>query len=184
MIFLVAVLIGLLVGFAVRGRLAGLTNMALRATWLLLPFLFIDVFMNSRYSVHMAADSQRWLVLMLLSVQYIALFILVVLNARRWPLVLIGIGELLNYLVIMANGGRMPVDTSSLSVSPRLQALLSGLVPHYGALTAQTRLPFLGDIIPLQMFSPSLLSVGDFVIVAGLFLLIVHAMKSPVPKPS
>ena len=177
MIFLAAVLLGLLVGFLWKGKITGLTNMALRSTWLLFIFLAIDVFLNSRFSSPLASEALRWSVLVLLSLQYASLLLLILINRKRWPLLVVGAGECFNFLVIMSNNGRMPVDTSGLPESARLQALLSGQVPHYGALSSATNLPFLGDIIPFWLFSPSLLSIGDILIMIGLFLLIVHAMK-------
>jgi hypothetical protein len=178
MIFLASVLAGILCGFLIKGRLSGLTNMALRVSWLLLPFLVIDIFLNSRHAQVVAGETLRWAVLLLLIIQYGALFTLAGLNAKRWPLLVIGAGEALNFIVIMANGGRMPVNAATLPDSPRLKALASGVIPHYGMLTEHTTLPFLGDVIPFSLFSPSLISMGDIVIMAGLFLLMAHAMKA------
>ena len=178
MIFLASVLAGILCGFLIKGRLSGLINMALRAPWLLLPFLVIDVFLNSRQAHVVAGETQRWAVLLLLCTQYGALFTLAGLNAKRWPLLVIGTGEALNFIAIMTNGGRMPVNASLLPDSPRLEALASGLIPHYGIVTEGTALPRLGDVIPFTLFFPSLISIGDIVIMAGLFLLMAHAMRA------
>ncbi len=175
MIFLIAVLGGLLTGLLLKGTLKNLMNLSLRLPWLLIVYFLIDAFLNSRYGTLLPLDPRIWVIL-LLSVQYGSLFTLILINHARWPLLLLGAGELANFLVIMANGGRMPVDTAHLPDSQHLSSLLEGRVPHYGALDAATRLPFLGDILYLPYPTPSLLSPGDVILWLGLFLLMVHAM--------
>jgi hypothetical protein len=87
---------------------------------------------------------------------------------------LMGLGVLLNFLVIAANGGYMPVSVQGverLGVSP---------LPGTGALdepqtqaivvTESTRLWFLGDIIPLPDSLPvKMTSLGDIVLCVGAF---------------
>lgn len=177
MIFLAAVLLGILTGFLCKGKLNGLTNLNLKSAWLLFLFFCVDVFLNSRFSTILAGEPYRWAVLALLTVQYGAMFALVLINRVRWPLFVIGLGEGLNFLVILANGGRMPVDTSLLPATDKTASLLSGAIPHYGALTSETHLVFLGDVILLQGITRSLISIGDIVILAGLFLFVLQAMS-------
>ncbi len=178
MIFLIAVIGGILAGFLFKGKPGNLYDVKIHHPWLLLAFFLLDALLNSRFGM-LLPNTERLMVAVLLSIQYISLFTLVIINRKRWPLLFIGLGELANYLVIMANGGRMPVDVTRLPDSSRLSSLLEGRVPHYGAVNAATRLPFLGDILYLPFPSPALLSAGDLIIWAGLFLLMFHAMLAP-----
>lgn len=177
MIFLVAVCIGILVGRLAKGRFSNLWNISLPAAWLLIPWFLIDTFFNSRYAVVLASQTLRPIVIGLLILQYGLLFLFAIINRKHWPLLVIGAGEAANFLVILANGGRMPVDVSQISPSPRLATLLGGMIPHYGVMTAGTHLSFLCDRLPFRPFFSAMLSVGDVVLWFGLLLFMVHAMR-------
>lgn len=94
-------------------------------------------------------------------------------------------GTVANALVIMANGGRMPVSEWAVRVAAggadRATALT--LLRMEDSLTHQllgpeTRFPWLADIIPLpRPFPfPSVASAGDVVLAIGLMWLILAAM--------
>ncbi len=178
MIFLSAILLGILVGLMLKGRFTNMWNMTLHHAWLLLPWFLIDTFFNSRFSSAIAPQAFRPLVVALLVLQYGLFLLFALINRRQWPLLVIGAGEVLNFLVIMANGGHMPVDTSNLPGSARLDALRAGLIPHYIELSEGTRLAFLCDRIPVRLFTSSLFSAGDVILWFGLFLFMVLKMRT------
>lgn len=93
----------------------------------------------------------------------------------------LGVGTLLNALVIIANGGRMPVD---LALAAQLSYEISGLTGdgfmQHVALHEGTRLGFLADIILLRFPIPRVISIGDIFAVVGLFLLIQEIFGKPV----
>ena len=178
MIFLSAILIGILVGLLLKGRFTNLWNLSLRHAWLLIPWFLIDTFFNSRFSTVLSPQSLRPIVISLLVLQYGLLILVALINWNRWPLLVVGLGEAANFLVILANGGRMPVDTAQVPPSPRLDALLGDLIPHYGNMTDGTRLAFLCDRIPVRFFTSAMLSVGDIILWFGLLLFMVHAMRT------
>jgi len=85
------------------------------------------------------------------------------------------IGVLLNFMVIMANGGKMPVDIAGFDpeiYKTNLEALASGKELTHGILNESTRLWFLGDIIHFRRPYPlpKSLSIGDFAMMAGVFI--------------
>ena len=96
---------------------------------------------------------------------------------RRYAL-LAGLGSLCNFLVIAVNDFRMPVSQSVLQhLSPqRLQQLQSGAIPLYAAADEQTRLLFLGDIIPVPVLG-GFASIGDLLLTAGLFFCLMAIMS-------
>jgi hypothetical protein len=108
-------------------------------------------------------------------VTYALLLVGLWLNRRLWGVRIASVGVLLNFLVIAANGGSMPVDRQLAEQwgDKRLVRLLDS--PSYVShmpMTAETRLKPLGDVVPLPMlvprprfFSPG--SVGDVFITAG-----------------
>ena len=87
-------------------------------------------------------------------------------NYRLPGALAIAVGTGLNVVVIALNGG-MPVDAA---VARDADALAFASDRLHIALTADTRLPFLADIIPLRIFR-NVYSLGDLVIAAGAFWL-------------
>jgi hypothetical protein len=117
-------------------------------------------------------------------VTYGLLVVALWLNRHLWGVRIASVGVLLNFLVIGANGGSMPVDRE-LAVragNVRLVEVLDS--PTYRGhmpATEGTRLRPLGDVVPLPMlvprprfFSPG--SVGDVFITAGACWLILSGM--------
>lgn len=98
----------------------------------------------------------------------------------RW-MPLIGIGVVLNFVVILANGMRMPVSADMLTavgMAQQVAAIESGRVLTYKLIDATTRLWPLGDVIPIGSPYPihRVISIGDIVMAIGVFLLIQHEM--------
>ncbi|RLE14857.1 hypothetical protein DRJ04_01545 [Candidatus Aerophobetes bacterium] len=118
---------------------------------------------------------------------YLHLFSYIILLAGIWynrhikEMEIFGVGILLNFLVIAVNKGQMPVLVEALKkvgmedMLPLLQS--KNYVVHTVA-GPQTRLNFLADIIPLPppYPRPRVLSIGDIVMGAGIFLLIQNYM--------
>lgn len=90
---------------------------------------------------------------------------------------LFALGTLLNFVVIIANGGMMPVSAQAIA--------LAGLPEPAGThmlLTAETKLWFLADIIPLPVpFLARVISIGDILIYVGIFYFMQKKML-PAPK--
>ena len=117
-------------------------------------------------------------------IAYLLFFYVLALNLA-WPgLKLFSLGSLLNFLVIAANGGAMPVSPQAIAFA-RLSGDPSG---KHTLLTEASRLWFLADIIPLRPpYFPvaQIISVGDILIVAGIFIYIQHKMlQSQAPAMS
>lgn len=107
--------------------------------------------------------------------QYSLLFLFLLCNHQRivWPLFAF-FGTLFNFLVIVLNGGCMPVSASLLSsAGERLAQLAEGRIYAYCLMNDATRLPFLGDII--RIGSPDhplgFASVGDLLLGIGAAIL-------------
>ena len=104
---------------------------------------------------------------------------------------LIGMGLLANLAVIAANGGFMPIEphiVQLLGHSDRVQALEPGYRVHQAKdvilLREDTRLWILSDILVIPPPSPlrSAFSLGDVLLIAGLFVLIQRSMVQPTGK--
>lgn len=105
---------------------------------------------------------------------------------RRLPgMWLLGVGLAANWLVILANGGYMPITYEALAAAGQLR-LASSTATGTIVLSskdillplAETRLAFLADrfVIPPPFPIPGVFSVGDALIGAGLFWLVPYAL--------
>ena len=164
-----------------RGRLGRLKDLDLRA-----PLVFV---LAAIIKVLLAIAGARGMAIAIKLgapaniVSYLLVLLGLWLNRHLWPLRVVGLGVALNFLVIAANGGAMPVDRS---LAERLSA--AGLVrllddPRYAShkpVTSRTRLRPLADVLSLPLlfprprwFSPG--SVGDIFMTVGACWLVLGA---------
>lgn len=107
--------------------------------------------------------------------QYALVFSFLLLNAKHglWPL-LAFLGAFSNFVVILLNGGCMPVAASLMGTdASRIALLHADKIYAYSAITERTVLPFLGDVLRLGPAGMpfGFASVGDIVLCAGVALL-------------
>lgn len=175
------IILGLIVGFFRGGLKHGLvqfSNIRLKAGWmfpLLLVFQFFMFYIQERSSIVAAASGYIYIAV------YVVGLIFLWFNRHNKGFWLVLAGVFLNFLVMLVNGGRMPVSYEAASVLEPvyLEMLQSGdaVTKHY-LMDASTRLSFLGDIIPLSNPYPrtQAISIGDVVMNLGIFLYILHIM--------
>lgn len=174
----VPILAGLIVGRLRGGRMDGLAT--LRFRYLTVVFVLFILQLLSQF-IHRQFLPTPWLVAVIFSSTYVGLCIVLLLNFRLPGAVIAGGGVALNALVIIANGGRMPVIREALissadaGVVSRIEAGLSG---SHVLMTESTRLWLLGDILhfPVHWRFHSVFSIGDVFLALGLFLLVQHSM--------
>ena len=111
-------------------------------------------------------------------------------NRRIVGIELVLLGLLLNAVVILANGGAMPVSADALRLVGRydyaLQLRDEGPLGHVELATADTVLRPLADIIPLSpvpLFQ-TVASVGDLLIAAGMLLIFYVGTLRPPALPT
>jgi len=182
MLLLLALLCGLIVGWARGGSLVKLAQFPLRCSWLILiAFLLQIVVFSPQF------ESLRWsdrLVPALYVFSILLLLLAVGLNLSLSGMKIFGLGLLLNFLVIAANGGYMPISLDNLvraGMTHRAELLRAkGYLSNSTVLTSETRLPFLADIFSIPPFLPfsNVFSIGDVFIGIGAFILVMQAMQS------
>lgn len=94
---------------------------------------------------------------------------------------IISLGIVFNFIVIVANGGHMPVLLSSLykaGLNDFALVLKEGIYVTHTLITEKTLFAFLADIFPLSspFPDPSVVSAGDFLMFYGVFSLFQNAM--------
>lgn len=120
----------------------------------------------------LSQNSGFWLSLSVEAMLYSLLMAFIGLNHRLKGFKLMGLGLLLNGLVVLSNGGHMPVDGSvllSLGYETTYQALAQGQIFAHELIHNGTRLAFLADVIhlPPPYPFPKSVSLGDFLLGFG-----------------
>ena len=175
MILLIFAALGFLIGLATGGSVRGLSRYALRG--ILLPVAAL--ILKSGAATLLAPQTGAVAVCLL---QYALLFAFLLLNARRpvWPIVVF-LGSLLNMLVIVLNGGCMPVSATLLGgAGERMAQLTQGRIYAYCLLSETSKLPFLGDIIRIGPAGVPIgfASAGDILLGVGVAILAYQMTKS------
>ena len=179
---LAPLVVGVVSGYALGGRLRALAGARLHATWLLWLGAGLQFFYFHWQGPRLALESRLGLSLMVPIFGLIGAWVLV--NLPRRPRAVqvaastILFGGLLNATVIAANG-RMPYSESAVrvvdgSAADRASALKS---LKYAVAGQQTRLSWLGDVIPVGPLH-KVISVGDIVLLLGVGALIAATMRA------
>ncbi len=180
MVWLVVVLfVAMTVAVLRGGRLTNLADIRLR-WWLLLPIGFLI-----QWATLLLPD-RSWAptvgVSMILA-SYVLLIGMVFANRDRKGMWLAGVGILLNFTVILVNGG-MPVMREAAVVAGGFggEIDLGGAFNYkHVVLDQTTRLPFLGDVIPVRIAGQGqVISLGDVFLAVGLGRFLEAELRRPV----
>lgn len=161
-------------GYLLGGRLSNYLHRPLR----MLPLPCLAFLAEASFGFIAARiPAARWLGYAV-CLEYALLAAFVWFNRARRGMKLMALATACNFLVIAANGFRMPVSPL-IHDYPKYQSLVariqSGALPEYVLVDWNGPLWFLGDTIPLF---GGLASVGDLLMGAALLILIVHLMRS------
>jgi hypothetical protein len=181
---LIALCLILLLGLvAVGGRVSSLATTDVRWGWLA-PLAFL----MQAYLIFFPADRMGGLLsarALLLTSSHVLLLAVIWQNRHLGGVKLIGLGLLLNFMVMVLNGGFMPISPEALT-----QIGYDGNASQLetGYIVARTKnvvvepgdavLWFLTDImvVPRPFPIPTAMSVGDLLIVSGVFFFLRQAM--------
>lgn len=169
-----AVIVGLVIGYSRRGKIGNLANYRIRKVWMV-PIAYLFQFV----SIHLSINDIIYGLFIVLS--YVILIGFCYLNVRTPGCLLAGIGTLLNFLEMALNGLRMPAYAPAVRAMGMgvYQKLDNGSYAKSVMMNSHTVLPFLGDIIPIKLFPPSVVSIGDCMFSVAIVILIVSAMTNP-----
>ena len=118
--------------------------------------------------------SSQSLAVGLILASYVPLLLFVLLNRQMAGLWVAGLGVLMNFTVIAANGG-MPVMLEAVKLAGG--ATDAALGAKHVVLTEETHLAFLADIIPLPR---SVISMGDVFLAIGVGVFLEDQVRRPV----
>jgi hypothetical protein len=164
---LLVLVISIVVGALRGGKLRNLTEIRVISWWLLpmaLVVLTASNFVPTEYDT---------IAVGLVLASYGPLLLFVWLNRDLTGIWIAGMGILMNFTVILANGG-MPVLAEAAMIAGETGELV--LDAKHVLLTSSTRLPFLADIIPLP---GAVLSMGDVFLAIGVGVFLEDQMRQP-----
>jgi len=171
------IVIGIMIGWLLKGQLRRLGDLPIKGAWLIILLGVMVVFIKFTQS-----PERRLLYQGLMLSFFVIMIYMLVLNRKLPGVKLIMAGLCLNFLVMAVNGGRMPVSEWAEIVSGQaayLPELLNDTGSRHVLLTDQTKLFFLGDIIPIPPPYPvsRVISAGDVFLILGVIQMIVTGMK-------
>ena len=171
MFILYAVLIGLVLGFVLGGRLSGLATIDFRWPWLAIGGFLVQLILFSDPVRERVGDLGAPLYV----ASTLAVLIAVVRNVRIPGMALVALGAACNLAAIVANGGYMPASEGAFA------ALGGGLNAGYtnSAIVADPALEPLTDLFALPSWLPfaNVFSIGDALIAVGVVIVIAAGMR-------
>ena len=186
MLYLYIIIISIIIGLFRNGKLSSLSQISLERIELILLACLIQaglIFLGQK-KVKFVLDYSSYMIIF----SYILLLLAVWYNLKLKGMKIIALGIIFNFIVIVANGGHMPVLLNSLyrvGLDDFAIALKEGIYVTHTLITEKTLFAFLADIIPLPFPfpDPSVVSVGDFLMFYGVFSLVQNAMLKKEMNP-
>jgi hypothetical protein len=174
LVLFAALLAGLAGGYLAGGRVRNLDGLRLVRPWLVVVALLLQVVAFSPLGVALGAAT----IIALHFASYGLLVLFVALNRRKPGVAVAGVGVGLNLAAIAVNGGHMPASPSALATAGIAYA--GDAYNNSGVSGEGTRLALLGDVFATPSWLPmaNVFSVGDVLIVVGIAMILVRAMRS------
>jgi Family of unknown function (DUF5317) len=175
MLIVIGALLGFVAGLLTGGSARNL--LALRLRW---PLVVIAAFVVRELEIRTALSTSP-LAPAVFVASLLALIGWVVWHRDRLPGIwLVAVGMTLNLVVVLANGGRMPVVAAAAHLGPP-QLQQTGVWAEYALMGPGTRLAWLGDWVllpqPVGHILPQAYSAGDLVTLVGLALVMFRATR-------
>ena len=186
MLYVYIIIISIIIGLLRNGKLSSLSQISLKRVELILLACLIQaglVFLGPK-RVKFVLDYSPYMLIF----SYIVLLLVLWYNEKLKGIKFITLGIAFNFIVIVVNGGHMPVLLSSLykaGLNDFILVLKEGTYVTHILITEKTLFKFLADVIPLSppFPDPSVVSVGDFLMFYGVFSLIQNAMVKKEQNP-
>lgn len=171
--FIEALILALIIGYILKGKIKNLENVDIKCTYLVFISFFIEFFII--ISIRKGFFNIGIFTYILDFIMYGLLAAFIYFNRKNKYIVFMGLGFLVNAIPIFLNGGAMPVsakaaETAGLTLNMSKEGL-------YTLINENTRMWFLGDIIPLTFLRNFAISIGDIIAVLGLMLFVITGMK-------
>lgn len=156
------------------GKFKNLENVEIKGFYLiaLSALLQLSLSLLKRINPQLAENIISNYLIYIILISYILLIIVAILNIKKVYMKLFLIGILLNFLVIMANNGKMPVSLDGFKgIYTESQLPQREFDIKHTNVNKDTKLRLLADIILIDRPYPlpKILSIGDLFIMGGVF---------------
>lgn len=153
-------------------------------------YFFVSGFLVEFAAVYLASKGVSFFIeniLLVHCLSYLLLFIGIYFNRSMLAFKIVFVGIFLNFLVIMANGGQMPVSGEtmvSIGLIDNMMNIRDGKIITHVLMNDHTALKYLGDIFALgkPYPRPKIFSIGDVVMALGIFIYIQDIMIKKLKK--
>ena len=149
-------------------------------------YLFVSAFLLEFTAVFLSGKGYQLVSNNIFYIQFISyslLFTGIYFNISKLSFKLIMLGTLLNFIVIMLNGGQMPVSAEALIKAGIPEEINNDIITHT-IIAKDTIFKFLSDILilPKPYPRPKAFSIGDVFMAAGVFIYIQEIMVRKTKK--
>lgn len=153
-------------------------------------YLIVAAFLLEFITVYLSAKGHKFFsnnIFIIHFLSYTLLFVGIYFNISKLSFKLIMLGTFLNFIVIILNGGQMPVSQDAMlraGLADDLNALLNGEIITHTVIAKDTILKFLGDIfmLPKPYPIPKVFSIGDVFMAIGVFIYLQEIMVKKIDK--
>lgn len=171
-----ACILGLIFGLVRGGRLKSILRKKFRLPLLLLAALACNLAWSTSFADNIPLISGQTARIILAVVQALFMSGFLYINRKKPGMILLLAGSLANSLVIIANRGQMPIGPYVEKFGDEALAKIAQ-APNYFLAAGGEPLLFLADIFPFWTFGYYMVSLGDFIISIGIFLLAAYLSK-------
>lgn len=178
------IILSLLLGKLRGGKIKNLGNLYISGWYFIVLSFLIEIISilivsNSTGSLSNIIEEKFFYIHIFM---YLLLIIGMTMNFHEEGFRVVLLGNILNFLPIIINGGKMPVSIKALKYSnlyTQLSLLDEGRIMTHSLVDEATKLYYLSDIIPIPKPYPlpKIISIGDILIGIGLFIIIQIYMK-------
>ncbi|WP_054252215.1 DUF5317 domain-containing protein [Neofamilia massiliensis] len=176
-----AIILGILLGKLRSGKISNLEDLKFKALMPLLGVFIFDLvlrFFIVKSTSTLAAKLFSFYPYFNLLIYLFIIFILEI-NKNLKYLRVVEAGFVLNYLPMIANGGKMPILKDallSINKTREIDLLIKNQLLTHSLVNEATRFKALCDNIPIKYFLPKVISLGDIFLALGLVLFISYFM--------
>ncbi|HHV29740.1 MAG TPA: DUF5317 domain-containing protein [Clostridium sp.] len=186
MLYLTVIVLAFVLALTVqglKGKFCGFPDIKLRKTWLAVVAFALQTI--TRLLGIRGVESAVKYSFIIQALVFALLLVCLWSNREYVGLWFIGLGAFMNGLVMLINGGRMPVSLEAMQkagIKEVTDMILSGADNKHAVISSTTKLKFLADVIYLPGFigrGMGVVSIGDLVVALGLFLFIYELFTRP-----
>lgn len=178
MYFLLAILIGIIIGLIRGGKVSSIFSHPYNKWYLGAVGIVVQILLHFYYLTNGLPSLYQYFPIVNF-ISYLLILVMLIFNLDDIFSIIIAVGVILDFVVIFINGGYFPVSESVVAVMPlyskMVQSIYSGTNGIYSLMQpTQTLMSFLGVNIPIPFFTTIVVMTGTVcgLSIGGIFILL------------